>query len=123
MTETTNTTTSYACARDSTGSCILLNLTCTNNQRIQIMEAKYGYLQQSLQSCSGNGNGWKCGGESGSCCAPNNSDLEPYSTSHQYDLFNRCSWKQNCSSRVAVYNTSDVYSAVSFDCISGTVFI
>lgn len=107
--------TSYACSDDKTGGgCIIFNISCGLNEKIQILEATYG--DSSPRSCLGRNPIWKCGPNENCCAARNDDSRRLYTLNNRYLLHTQCSWKDKCSARAAI-NFQNDYSAVSYDCI------
>ena len=129
----------YACSNGNTGSnCILFNLICKSNQRIQILSASYSFgcrpMANSTDTSTPKSSSeqtkmhktecditlWNCSGSTASenCSAKNRDIMKPYESGHMFQLFQKCSLKQSCSPRSEAYRNS-VYCRVRYRCITG----
>ena len=109
-----------------TKNCEEFQLQCNTDQRIQILDAGYGKVEQSLSS-SDSITDYNKDSERLYCkptdilrpCKWSRSDKQ-YDSSQRYDLFKTCSWKPSCRPPSI---GPDIAHSISHRCVPGTCML
>ena len=115
----------YACSDTSSGvgnDCILFNISCKSDKRIQIHSALYGFRVSNPDKCKTD-NG-KCRKDNGCCFAASGDKKTIFSQLHIYNVYRACSWNSSCISQAPFGHDSggsSKYSVLKYNCVKGMV--
>ena len=115
--------TAYACSDTSGGvrnDCILFDIRCGNDERIQIYSAFYGFRNSNPDGCkTGRRN---CRKEDGCCFAASGDNKTVFSQGHKYSVYQACSWTSRCKRQTPIGHDSEgssKYSFLTYGCVKG----
>ena len=110
----------------STANCDVFQLQCNDFQRIQILDSKYGKMEQSPSTASSEASRSVPNTDQRSQPTQCRSDIlrpctwsgsyTPYNSTQRYDLYKKCSWKSTCQPPSV---GKDIAHSISYRCVPG----